>query len=90
MKTSKVISGLSLLPFLAGVAFAQPNVPIPKQSNEASAAQPLTPTHRQSMTVKQPMLLNEKQMDGVTAGAMTPPLYYPPPPFAPIIRQSGR
>jgi hypothetical protein len=65
MSTTRVIFGLTLLPLLAGVALAEPL----KQSSNASARQPLALSDQQkSRPAKQPMQLNEKQMDGVTAG----------------------
>jgi hypothetical protein len=49
---TKLIYGLASLPFFSVVALAQPGM----QSNDNSALAP------------QPMVLSEKQMDGVTAG----------------------
>jgi hypothetical protein len=65
MSTTRLLYGLVALPFLANVALAEPH----KQANDASAPHPLTLSHQQKSTPeKQPMQLNEKQMDGVTAG----------------------
>jgi hypothetical protein len=52
MNMTRVICGLAALPLLAGVAMAE----TPKQSNGGKAL------------TKQPMQLNDKQMDKVTAG----------------------
>jgi hypothetical protein len=66
MRMTKVLYGIALLPLLAGAALAEP----PKQSNDASAKQSLALSHHQQTPAKQPMRLNDKQMDGVTAGMM--------------------
>jgi hypothetical protein len=67
MSTTRLFFALAALPLLAGVALAEPL----KQSHDsdASGKQQLTLSHQQKIPpAKQPMQLNEKQMDGVTAG----------------------
>jgi len=52
MSMTKLLCGLAALPLIAGVAFAE----TPKQFNDSK------------IVAKQPMQLNDRQMDKVTAG----------------------
>jgi hypothetical protein len=71
MKTSKVISGLALLPFLAGVAFAQPNQPAPVAASLTNQMSPAVPASSQAASTKhKPQVLADAQMDRVAAGAI--------------------
>jgi hypothetical protein len=66
MKTSKVIYGLALLPFLAGVALAEPNQP----AAAPFASQTSATVSTSSPTKHKPQVLADAQMDNVTAGAI--------------------
>ena len=76
MNISKLISGVTALTLLTSVALAEPNVQVPvaqqaSQSSPASAA--IMQTAKQSndgkAMAKKTLILSDKQMDTVSAGA---------------------
>jgi hypothetical protein len=66
MRIAKAFCGIALLPLLASAALAEQ----PKHSSTILTKQLVLSDQQKNARPKKPMLLNEKQMDGVTAGMM--------------------
>jgi hypothetical protein len=75
MSIAKVFYGIALLPLLAGVAMAEPNLPAPAVVPQISQTAPMPsqtgPAMSQAAPTKhKPKVLADEQMDTVTAGLL--------------------